>query len=371
MRLIFICGSLEPGVDGVGDYTRRLATELIKQGHEIAALALDDQFTDKPTDHIENVDTIAFPVYRIPSKLNVDNRFKLAYDWIENFNPEWLSLQFVSFSFHAKGLPFGLSKQLSKFNGRKWHIMFHELWIGMEEKSTLKHIIWGKIQKFLIKTLIKKLNPLLIHTQTKLYQIQLAKLGFNASYLPLFSNIPVDVNFKNKQNLDKSKITLVNFGTIHPTVPIENFTKEAADYKAKTGIQIDMILMGRCGMEQDYWVKIWKSAGLTIHVLGEQPVEYISNIFNTSTLGISTTALPLIEKSGSVAAMHAHNLPVICISNSWKPRGINNLSVTTGVIEYCFGNLESCIVKGNDMEITSIKVSTVSIQLINSLLSLS
>ena len=41
MKLIFICGSLEPGRDGVGDYTRRLAGELIRQGHQIAIIALN------------------------------------------------------------------------------------------------------------------------------------------------------------------------------------------------------------------------------------------------------------------------------------------------------------------------------------------
>ncbi len=365
MRLIFICGSLEPGVDGVGDYTRRLATELIKQGHEIAALALDDQFTDKPTDHIENVDTIAFPVYRIPSKLNADNRFKLAYDWIENFNPEWLSLQFVPFSFHAKGLPFGLSKQLSKFNGKKWHIMFHELWIGMEEKSTLKHIIWGKIQKFLIKTLIKKLNPLLIHTQTKLYQIQLNKLGFNVTYLPLFSNIPKSNTISIKKQQD-NKITFVNFGTIHPGACIKSFADEAGLYAESTGTQIELILIGRCGAEQEHWIKVWKSSGLNISVLGEQPVEIVSEIFSKATFGITTTALPLVEKSGSVAAMHEHDLSVICISKPWHPRGITELPVAEGVISYSSENFISCITK--KVEVVPVEVSDIANQFTNNLL---
>ena len=30
MNLLFICGSLEPGKDGVGDYIRRLSSELLQ-----------------------------------------------------------------------------------------------------------------------------------------------------------------------------------------------------------------------------------------------------------------------------------------------------------------------------------------------------
>ena len=32
MKIVFICGCLEPGKDGVGDYTRRLSAELIDHG---------------------------------------------------------------------------------------------------------------------------------------------------------------------------------------------------------------------------------------------------------------------------------------------------------------------------------------------------
>ena len=34
MKITFICGSLNPGQDGVGDYTRRLAAQLALDGHE-------------------------------------------------------------------------------------------------------------------------------------------------------------------------------------------------------------------------------------------------------------------------------------------------------------------------------------------------
>jgi Trk K+ transport system NAD-binding subunit len=43
MKIAFICGSLEPGRDGVGDYTRRLAGELVKQQHEVLVIAFNDR----------------------------------------------------------------------------------------------------------------------------------------------------------------------------------------------------------------------------------------------------------------------------------------------------------------------------------------
>jgi hypothetical protein len=46
MKIFLLCGSLEHGKDGVGDYTRRLAGELIRQGHNTAIISLNDRFIE-------------------------------------------------------------------------------------------------------------------------------------------------------------------------------------------------------------------------------------------------------------------------------------------------------------------------------------
>ncbi|RYX86921.1 glycosyltransferase family 1 protein [bacterium] len=341
MRIVFICGCLEPGKDGVGDYTRRLAAGLIDDNIEVAILALNDQFITEVICQDQTSDKIKICTYRIPSRYNTNQRYAYAKKWINSITPDWLSLQYVPFSFNKKGLSINLGRNLSKLTvNTRWHIMFHELWVGMKKGSTLKHIVWGELQKHLIIKLINKLKPTLIHTQTKLYQIQLSKLGFQVEYLPLFSNVPVNHSL-NKLPTFEEKIKLVNFGTIHPTITIKDFAEEAAIYEKKTGVKIELTLIGRCGVEQEKWIKIWKSVGLNIFILGEQSLEKISEIFNASTFGISTTAPPLVEKSGSVAAMLEHDLPVICISNVWHPRGISGVPKMPGIIEYKFGNFDT------------------------------
>ncbi|WAC39053.1 hypothetical protein [Pedobacter sp. SL55] len=54
-------------------------------------------------------------------------------------------------------------------------------------------------------------------------------------------------------------------------------------------------------------------------VLGIQPDSVISKLFTASDLGISTTPYYLSDKSGSVAAMLEHALPVLCVSRKWIP----------------------------------------------------
>ena len=55
MKLVFICGSLEPGKDGVGDYVYILARELIDLGHTCLLIALNDQFLETSSNSKSNL----------------------------------------------------------------------------------------------------------------------------------------------------------------------------------------------------------------------------------------------------------------------------------------------------------------------------
>jgi hypothetical protein len=110
LRIAFLCGSLEPGFDGVGDYTRRLAGELTKQGHSTVIIALHDKTVPDKLEEKQTVDNIELPVLRIPAHYSSKKRFRSAGEWIRTFNPDWLSLQYVPYSFQNKGLPFGLRR---------------------------------------------------------------------------------------------------------------------------------------------------------------------------------------------------------------------------------------------------------------------
>ena len=150
MKILFICGSLEPGKDGVGDYTRRLACTLKKQGVAVAAVALNDRHIIDAHDTQQESEGVTLPVLRIPAIWTKAKQTALAKQWVTQHNPDWLSLQFVPYSFHHKGLPFGLAKQLKAIATPqvKWHIMFHELWIGMSKNSGIKQILIGKVREY-------------------------------------------------------------------------------------------------------------------------------------------------------------------------------------------------------------------------------
>ncbi|PTQ99353.1 glycosyltransferase involved in cell wall biosynthesis [Mucilaginibacter yixingensis] len=340
MKIIFICASAEPGRDGVGDYSRRLAAALICLGHEAGILAINDHAVDEVTNANQSADGIDIKTLRIPASLSTNERLWFAKKYIGEAAPDWLSLQYVPFGFHPKGLKRGLGNELKSISGNiRWHVMFHELWVGMAEEESAKLIWWGKAQQYLIRGLLKKLDPKAVHTQTMLYQAQLKKLGVKAGYLPLFGNIPVTGE---KLEL-RTDITFVLFGAIHSGGLIDAFAAEAARYASETGMTLQLLFVGRCGEEQYQWAQKWQAAGLQAEVLGEQSTEKISALLSSATAGISTTGLAVVEKSGAFAAMRNHGLPVISLSKPWTPFGVSEQPMPQGIVKYNGSNFNACL----------------------------
>lgn len=347
MKIIFICGSLEPGNDGVGDYTRLLALEIERhEGCQAYILALNDRFVVKPAECKQIISGDEVNVLRLPADMKIEEKITLSQNWINKIDPDWISLQFVPFAFHSKGIPIQLFKLLSALKCLgKWHIMFHEIWVGIDKGAGTKKIIWGFLQQLAIKRIVRMLQPMVMHTQTKMYQAELARHGIHVEYLSLFSNIPV---YQSKvltlANRDFSStrrcIHFIIFGSIHPEAPIQLFTEELSKFAAREQTKISLKIVGRTGVNQKHWEAVWKEKGFSVEILGEQSPELISKAFSSSTVGISTTPYQLAEKSGSIAAMQAHGLPVICVAKSWIPRVKTEIRIRDGLTEYRPGNLE-------------------------------
>lgn len=334
---------MQPGHDGVGDYTRRLACELIRQGHVVEAIALTDKYVSHQCLELQTFDLVELPVLRLPVALPLTQKLNIAKKYINEFNPDWISLQFVIFGYHPKGLPLWLTKLAMLGKGRQWHVMFHELWIGMARESSKKGKYWGLVQKHIIKKMVSAISPKLITTQSSLYKGQLSRTNIGSYHLPLFGNIPVVGGQLNEIPSSKNDVTLVIFGTIHPGTPVKQFVDEAIAFKQKRNISISIKIIGNSGKERSNWVSAWQNAGFLVEVLGEQTAEVISTTLLNATIGISTSAYSMIEKSGTVAAMREHGLKVICVANPYNLNSILNISPPEGVFEYIAGNFEDCI----------------------------
>jgi hypothetical protein len=339
MKIAFLCGSLEPGRDGVGDYTRRLAGQLLLRGHAAVLVALNDPSVTEATEQAQPAEAASMPLLtlRLPAAWPLEQRLAHAKTWLDAANPDVLSLQFVLFSFHPKGLPFGLAPLLSKLGqGRTWHLMFHELWVGMATNDTLKHKVWGRMQKALVKSLLAQLRPKLIHTQCSLYFAQLTKAGQQVAKLPLFSNIEraalaPDSSYLYQSELGTARPTrFIFFGGLHPEAKLTELIEALKSFYHNDLNAFEFIYAGRNGQELDQHLPILKEKNVRHQVFGELSSSEISALLAGADFGMSTGSPEMLEKNGTVAAMLLHDLPVLCIGRRLLLAGLPPVPLMPG-----------------------------------------
>jgi hypothetical protein len=334
MKILFICGSAEPGKDGVGDYTRRLCGELLRKGHQTLILSLCDNQAISFIRDYQMVEKTTVIAYRIPELAINNQRFIWSQEILNKFKPDWISLQFVPYSYNSKGLPFWLPSFLKKLKGdHKWHIMFHELWLGIDIESSFRHKCIGKLQQLIVKKIIHNTKPNFISTQNKLYQSFLKSHGYVAEILRICGNIPV-TTIKN-ESIEFTQFVL--FGTIHPGAPFKDFVDDLIIKSNRFKKPIKFVFIGKNGSELTTFTTILGNCNIYYEVLGIQPEKIISQVLINSDFGISTTPYFQTEKSGIYAAYREHQINTICVSREWTPR--KGQYIIPDIIKYEKNNL--------------------------------
>lgn len=334
MNILFICGSAEPGKDGVGDYTRRLSGELIRIGHEVMILSLCDHQADSFSTEKQSIENTLIEVKRIPIFVSNKQRFIWTQQILNKFEADWISLQFVPYSFNPKGLPFWMPSFLKKLKGNhNWNIMFHELWLGIDVESSLKHKCIGKLQQLIIKKIVHNTHTNFVNTQNKLYQFFLNVHHINAAILPICGNIPLTAGKKEPIEF----IQFVLFGTIHPGAPFEDFVEDLMIHSNEFIKPIKFVFIGKNGSELANYTAILENFNIPYEVLGIQPENIISQVLINSDYGLSTTPYYQTEKSGVYAAYKEHQVKTICVSREWTPT--RGQYVIPQIIKYKKNNL--------------------------------
>jgi hypothetical protein len=324
MQVTLIAGGLEPNCDGVGDYTRWLALESTRQGARCRLLALADRHISAPIagDGLSGRET-----KRLPFSMPWAERLRLAEQFLAAAPTEWVSLQFVPYSFQRWGIASKLVRSLPELVGdARLHVMFHELWID-GTASARKRLVSAAQRRTVLA--LANYPQALVHTSNPTYQHALAQHGVQAERLPLFGSIPVarsdaaswlspllegvgcDALASEGRRTHWWLFTL--FGTLHPVWPPQPLLDQLQSAAAAAGKRVALISAGRPGAGEFIWKDMAAMHGARVPMLqlGEQPASRISELFNTADFGIATTPFALIGKSATVAAMLDHGLPVV------------------------------------------------------------
>jgi len=269
-------------------------------------------------------------VIRLPYKNGYTYNSKIAKHFLNIFNPDWVSLQYVSYSFQNKGLPFYFSKSFNILSqGRNLHIMFHEIWVGITKDRNYKSRVIGYIQKYIIKNFIQKTNPKFISSTNKFYSLAINSLGYKNEIIPLFSNIKQfsitleDINFfYNQINItdkeSKNCILVGLFRSIHEIKFIENPLKQILENNILNK-KVFLISFGRNTITEKQLLNnlVIKYANFIIYIdLGFLNELQISTILHNIDYGIASTQKLKLAKSGTFAAFKLHGVKTLYYDNN-------------------------------------------------------
>jgi hypothetical protein len=368
LNIVFICGKLAPGKCGVGDYTRKLAAELTRQGHRASAIAVRDFFVTTALEEWQEDGGTKVRVLRLPADMGLADQTRRIQLFLDLQGADCLSLQYVPFSFHRKGLPWAWNAVFEKIGREKrWHIMFHELWLGLSKDASIKEICWGEAQRQIVLNLIKKLNPSTVHTQARVYKSVLARNGIPARQLPLFSNIdshPVPGSTRERSNSD---ITFGVFGGIYETNKKDRFLLELDAANQRNSRRARFLFLGRNGKLKESWLgAIKQRSTLSFEDRGEMEADAITYHLSKADIGLAFTPLPLLEKSGSVACYWASGLPVLTVADDWRPRNKMDLEYAGGAANYQPGHLQNFLESYSSLDISSKDLSEIAHQFVRS-----
>lgn len=328
-KILLICGCLEAGKDGIGDYTMQLALALTTT-NEVSVVALYDRFIQEPTLLEDGIVS-----YRIPSHCSWIQKEMLLTHFIKQINPSWISLQLVAFAFHDKGiLRQAISPLMRSIGLIPLHIMLHELWLGEEVGASLKMKVWGKAIQYYLLKLIHKLKPVHIYVSCEINQYLLSKNKLVSKLAPIFSSIKVaeienidevfqdNIVRKIQTNVLRNECFVAGFfGTIHPEWQPLSAIKALQKVSYADAKKLCIIFFGKIQENEILRIKSLLPADNFSVVLGiASPIE-ISQYVQLCDIGVTSNPELLISKSSSVATFLVHQKPVIVSRNDLKVAG--------------------------------------------------
>jgi hypothetical protein len=333
VKITFLCGTFEPGRDGVGDYVAMFARSLARQGHLCQVIALADRFAAAAGNGWDaDADC---EVVRLPASGWPHANTRAAEAALDRFAPDCVSLQMVCYAYEPRGLLLHCARSFLRLRGRgKCHLMFHELWIGEAAGSGLKERVVGGLQKRLLLRTTRLWAPAVINTSNPVYRELLRRNGIAAEELPLPGTIPIvpDSHSSARQwllgrlgtaGIGNDALLAGVFGAIHPGWQAASWLERLRQRCVHGGRGLVFIQLGRAG---ERGLRIWHElqsqfgSGIAFVALGALPAEDVSRALQGLDLGIATSPAQLAGKSSTIAALLEHGTPVAVTSSEYRLR---------------------------------------------------
>lgn len=329
-RILFICGSAEPGKDGVGDYSIKLADWLRLHNCQVDVLAANDKFIESSEEKAE--------ILRLSSKLKMKQRRNAIQEKIDDFSPDIIFLQYVPYAFHKKGMPLKFARMLGSVKTTaEWIIMVHEPYIGGKLNTKGKFVQFA--QQKALKRLVKLTSPKRVFTSIKKYENALAEIGIVSSILPLFGNIRfTEVDCERSDSL--KRVVGVFFGAPPRKENFRFFKEGLIKVSSRVNMQLNLCGKNSGGEFYLYLKQAFENEPIDLQNLGELSENELSQLFLKCNFGISRIAPDLIGKSGSAISLLEHGAKL------WIPLAKSQDEIDNEVLfrpDLCFANLSELL----------------------------
>ncbi|ABG58166.1 glycosyltransferase family 4 protein [Cytophaga hutchinsonii] len=310
MHILFISKNFPPAVCGVGDYTFQLAKEFIKNGHAVTVLT---QKTDN------TIAVQGMNILPVISSWNIKAVFKIAAI-CKTVKPDYISMQYVPYSFNAKGMPFWLILlyMVLKIKGFKIVTTFHEVGIRYTAKSFKRKIIAAAqffIARILSRYSFKNITSIDLYVNyLKRYTDAVFKIPVGANILPYTVDSSTISQLRNTIAHPESFI-LSTFGTRISDTILMAF----AEVKKQHPDTVLIILGNIPKATKQHFTSKSQELGIdaSIHITGYLSDEALYTHLKLSSLFVMAEYVSekgeggIATKSGSLAAAFAAGIPVL------------------------------------------------------------
>jgi hypothetical protein len=323
--ILFICGCLESGKDGVGDYSLELANSFADENFRVYVVAVNDVYVVEKSEY-NSVKGSSVEILRLSQSLSWKQRGVIFQSFLNKVNPALISLQYVPYSFGKYGLPYAFTRIMKKYvRGRckNIHIMFHELWIADARAHTWKEFVFRFLQKKLIVQLVQNLKPTILSTSNEHYKSMLGKIRLSKQIhvFPIFSNIS-RIQIEDIGAIrNKNTVNICLFGNLQFSNTLKNrlIQLNSLIYKVfQKRSKFIHIGSDRSGVVKDMLndQRSNDSDVLDFVKLGFLEAEEISKIMQSCQFGVSNYLPIIYKKSGSIASMLHNGLPVVLVNDA-------------------------------------------------------
>jgi hypothetical protein len=266
--------------------------------------------------------------FRLSRRTPMRQRIEAARAFLDDSGARHVMFAMVCYDYDRRGIMWRAARQLPALaGGRSASILFHETWIGEVEGSSLYIRCIGAAQRMAVKRFVRHLAPGRIYTTNPTYRAMLGARGIDAEIVPHCGNIPVDTRDASSwlpaalaaAGFDPGPGGLAGlylvglFGTLYPGLDMPSLLPTLEAVARRSGRRLCVATIGRQGARAAEWQRwhLAHGAAYGFVALQERPPAVVSQFLNSLDLGVASTSLAQIGKSGTAAAFREHGIPTL------------------------------------------------------------